>query len=220
MEKAGLGATAVEFDNSFERLSNDIANACDSGTLSCGGMGLAPGVLSISEISRRMFLDAMATGVHKVLEPNIPYTQRGPYSNVIPEDLGLWADLVRGLPDPDFVAVYRPESLYLGNTIVLLERLYKALWIPFVLVGFFGLFIRPKSRGRPFEFLMVGLTGIAAVLLVIAQLGLLEVSSGGYLTMGGTLYLLPVFPLVFLTIFCGFTRLYFVSRSELGRLGS
>lgn len=207
VEGAGLGDSASEFESTLRTISNDISRACRSGTLHCGREALAPGALSITEIPPRIFADSMATGASQLLSAQVGPVTRGPYTAVDPGLVRLWRDTVRGLPPVDYVATYRPEAAFLGNTVLLLDQIYRALWIPVVMFALFGVLVARRPDPAALSLRIVALAALVSIVVSLAQLSIMEASSGVYLSLGGPLYLLPTYPLLFVVIACGFGRL-------------
>ncbi len=207
VQASGLGNTAEEFDQTMQLLANDIEAGCEDGRLACGDPGLAPGVLELSEVSKRLLVDGFGSGLHHLLTPSAFGTQRGPYTEVPHEEWELWNESVRGLPVRDVETLYRPDAFYLGSTIVLLERLYGAMWVPLLLVSTIGLCVRIRGE-RPLDHLRLACLAAGTFgVLMLFQLAVLEASSGLYMSAGGNLYLLPVFPAMLLFIVSGIGRL-------------
>jgi hypothetical protein len=199
MHSAGLDTSAKQFEASFAQISRDITNACRTKTFRCSKSGIAPGVISLGEMSKRELIDAYATAIDWLISPSIGYTTRGgvaPDGSVTKD----WDQVVRGLPDRTALSTYRPEVAAIGNTISLLQSLYAIFWPLLILVAMLGFitnfFRKERIHGLP----QISLVAIFGIILFIGQLALLEASSGMYLTAGKPLYLLPAFPFLLLTI--------------------
>jgi len=199
MHSAGLDTSAKQFEASFAQISRDITNACRTKTFRCSNSGIAPGVISLGEMSKREVIDAYATAIDWLISPSIGYTTRGgvaPDGSVTKD----WDQVVRGLPDRTALSTYRPEVAAIGNTISLLQSLYAIFWPLLILVAMLGFitnfFRKERIHGLP----LISLVAIFGIILFIGQLALLEASSGMYLTAGKPLYLLPAFPFLLLTI--------------------
>ena len=200
MHSAGLDTTAVQFEDNLSLISDDIAVACQSNKFSCSNSGLAPGVVSLAELSKRELVDAYATAADWLIFPDIGSTVRG---GVAPEgtDTKAWDQIVKGLPERLDFNPYRPEVTAIGNTIALLQRLYAIIWPLLVLIAMINFVMNFLSAARLRGPQLISLIAMLGLILFIGQLALLEASSGMYLTAGRTLYLLPAFPFLFLSAF-------------------
>jgi len=207
VQASGLGNTAEDFDRTLQSLVSDIQAGCEDGRLDCGDRGLAPGVLALPEISTRLLVDGFGSAFNHLLTPAAFGTQRGPYDHVPQEEWALWHETVRGLPVRDVETLYRPDAFYLGSIIVLLERLYDAIWEPLLLVSVIGLCLRKRDPRAIHGLRLACLSGVTFGVLMLFQLAVLEASSGMYILGGGSLYLLPVFPAVLLFVSCGIGQL-------------
>ena len=198
MHYAGLDTSAKLFDASFAQIARDITVACHANTFRCSNSGIAPGVVSLTDMSKKEIVDAYATAGDWLMFPDIGYTTRG---GVAPDGSMTkdWDQLVRGLPDRTALNPYRPEVTAIGNTISLLQRLYAIIFPLLMLIALVNfvtsLFVNSRIHGLQ----LTSMIAIFGILLFIGQLALLEASSGGYLTIGKALYLLPAFPFLLLS---------------------
>lgn len=208
MNAAGLDTSAKQFESSFAKLNMEIQQACKSKQLMCGGGGIAPGVRSFKEISKRDFVEAYAISIDWLLfaehQPHFP-TGKIPPENAFAAD---WKSAIRNLPLDIAPSTYRPESSSLGATVSLLSKIYGLIW-PGIIVLAVVCFLLSVSRLRLSEWVQISFVLLIGVLAFIGQLALLESSSGMYLTAGKSLYLLPALP--FLMVFS------FASLATLGQ---
>jgi hypothetical protein len=65
------------------------------------------------------------------------------------------------------------------------------------------------------EIRMISIISFGGALLFVAQIALLEASSGMYLTIGKTLYLLPVFPFMLLFMSTESARVFSIINERL-----
>lgn len=192
MHSAGLDTSAKEFEASFAQISRDITTACRANTFQCSNSGIAPGVVSLGEMSKREIVDGYATAVTWLIFPSIGYTTRGgvaPDGSVTQD----WDLVVRGLPDRTALNIYRPEVTAVGNTISLLQSLYAIIFPLLVLIALVNFVTSFFINSRIHGLQLISLISIFGIILFIGQLALLEASSGMYLTIGKGLYLLPAF---------------------------
>ena len=192
MHSAGLDTSAKQFEVSFAQISRDITNACRANTFQCSNSGIAPGVVSLGEMSKREIVDGYATAVNWLIFPNIGYTTRGgvaPDGSVTKD----WDQLVRGLPGRTALNTYRPEVTAIGNTISLLQSLYAIIFPLLILIALVNFVTSFLMNSRIHGLQLISLISIFGIILFIGQLALLEASSGMYLTIGKGLYLLPAF---------------------------
>ena len=196
---AGLDNSAKQFEASFDQILRDITSACHTNKFQCSNRGIAPGVVSLADMSKRELVDAYATATDWLIFNDVGNTTRG---GVAPEgsNTKVWDQVVKGLPDRTVLNLYRPEVSAIGNTITLLQRLYSIIWPLLFLIATVnfvsGLFNKARVRGIQ----LISLTAILGLILFIGQLALLESSSGMYLTSGKTLYMLPAFPFMLLAV--------------------
>jgi hypothetical protein len=197
MHSAGLDTTAMLFETSLAQISHDISVACNSHTIQCSNDGLAPGVVSLADMSKREVLDAYATAINWMVFPDIGNSNRG---GVVPKGIMTrdWDQVVKGLPTRGTLNNYRPEVTAIGNTISLLQHLYAVVWPILILMAVVGFMTSVFGKARFRELQLVSLLSILGLILFIGQLALLEVSSGLYLSAGKPLYLLPAFPFLIL----------------------
>lgn len=208
MRSAGLDNSAEQFESSFAQLEKDISSACNSEKLNCRGSSLAPGLIPISEVSKREFLDANSTAFDWVLFPDVGSTVRGGPSTLDPKLLAVWDSTVKGLPTRGVLNVYRPEVTALGNSVLLLQKLFNVIWPLLFIISLLSLVVLRKAR----EIRIISIISFGGALLFVAQIALLEASSGMYLTIGKTLYLLPVFPFMLLFMSTESSRIFSAIR--------
>lgn len=197
MHNAGLDTAAKKFEESFALLSQEITVACNSNLIQCSNDGLAPGVVSLAEMSKREIVDGYATAIDWLMFPDIGYLPRGGEvaEGIMTKD---WDEVIKGLPSRTKLNNYRPEVVGIGNTISLLQRLYMVIWPILVLIAI-GSFVASAFRKAWLRGLrLISAIAICGILLFIGQLALLEASSGMYLVTGKSLYLLPAFPFLLL----------------------
>jgi hypothetical protein len=199
MHNAGLDTSGELFEASFAQISSDISIACQAHRFRCSKSGIAPGVVSLGDMSKREIVDAYATAMDWLVFPSIGYTTRGGVAGDgrMTQD---WDQVVRGLPDRIPLNLYRPEVTAIGNTISLLQRLYAVFWPVLILLAMLGFITNMFRKERIHGVRLISLVAIFGGALFIGQLALLEASSGMYLTAGKPMYLLPAFPFLLLTI--------------------
>ena len=71
---------------------------------------------------------------------------------------------------------------------------------------------------KPSEIRMISIISFVGALLFVAQIALLEASSGMYLTIGKQLYLLPEFPFIILLMSTEASRVFSVFRERVDNL--
>jgi len=207
VREAGLDKNAILFEATLSQISKDIARACSSKKLKCNGGGLAPGVLSVSDISPREIVDAYATAFDWVLYPDIGPAMRGGVPTVGTDIIKMWDSTIKGLPSRSTLNTYRPEITALGNSVALIQRIYNSLLPIFLLLAFFGLFYNSRAPEMGKNLRIISLISLLGLFLFIGQLALLETSSGLYISSGKTIYLLPAFPFVLVFIGVSLPRL-------------
>ena len=207
MHEAGLDENAMMFETYLSQISKDIARACSTKELQCNGGGLAPGVLSLRDISKREIVDAYATAFDWMIYPDIGPSMRGGIPAVGSDTTKMWDLTIRGLPPRSALNIYRPEASALGNTVALVQKIYNSLMPITLLLAFFGTVLQVKSSSERNKLRFISLSSMLGVVLFVGQLALLESSSGLYVSSGKTIYLLPVFPFILVFIGVSFSQL-------------
>ena len=195
VQRSGLGESPTQFNRTLAQVAGDIRSACSDGRLACGPEGLAPGIGPLTTLPRRELIDAVVLGAEWLLRPEAGTGLRtvDPQAS---EDVDDWRLIVDGLPAPVPESTYRANAASLGSALKLLETLYRGLWTPLMIIGLVGM-VSPMAHDRtrkalPYRYAQGGL--LLAVGVLLAQLALLEVGSGMYVSAGGILYLLPAIP--------------------------
>jgi len=174
-------------------------------------------LISISEVSKREFLDAISTAFDWILFSDVGFTVRGGPSTHNPELLAVWDSTIKGLPTRASLNVYRPEVSALGNSVLLLQKLFNVIWPLLFIFSLLSLLTLRNVVRRGREIHVISLISFAGALLFVAQLALLESSSGMYLTIGRQLYLLPAFPFIILLMSTELSRIFSVISEKMHR---
>lgn len=203
VREAGFDKNAQAFENFLAQISRDISKACSSKKLICDGNGLAPGILSVSDISKREIVDAYATAFDWILYPDIGPAMRGGVPTVEPKITKMWDSTIKGLPPRTDLNNYRAEATAIGNFVALIQRIYNSVFPVIFLLAIIALFLKNNRVEESKKLRVVSLFSVIGALLFVGQLALLEASSGLYVSAGKTIYLLPVFP--FILVFVGFS---------------
>jgi hypothetical protein len=220
-QTAGLADSATEFESTFRTISNDIERACHKKLILCGLRGLAPGIGDPFDIPVKNLFDAEAmaisdlfqwqnvNGVRGIVDPNHPYYEE--WKSVVPR--------IEPWPGP---SAYQPNNYGLGDVQGLLIDLYQSFWILLFISAIFGLLIPKHFRSNPLtsQLRTLGFAGLASTCLGTVLLALLEASSGAFLTFGGNLYPLPLFPFFILFVISGFWRFSAVVLSSTRSIGN
>jgi hypothetical protein len=210
VQLAGLGDSAQEFEVTFKQIARDIRNACKTQRIECETEGLAPGLDSLDSLSPRVVTDAFSSATKFLLDPQTGTHQRGEQRNVSKQDEMLWNSTVKGLPMRIFPTQYESNDLFLTDTRLVLISIYKAFWVLFLLISLVGLLLpNPQVSNTAIGFLRwLGGSLILGIFINVFELSLLQGSSGFYVTSGGDLYLLPVFPMLALLMVVGIERIF------------
>jgi hypothetical protein len=211
---AGLADSATEFESTFRAISNDVETACHTKLIVCGVRGLAPGIGDPFDIPVKNVIDAEALSISKLFQWQASNGVRGVVDSKHPiyEE---WKSVVPGIEPWSGPSVYQPNNYGLGDAQGFLINLYQSIWVLLVISAMLGMFIPKHSLAIPLASTLrtLGFAGFASTLLGTFLLALLEASSGAYLTFGGNLYVLPLFPFMFLFLISGMIRLgYFVTN--------
>jgi len=217
VQAAGLGKSAAQFERSLDRIANDISIACATGRLKCGPHGLGPGVQPVDRIPKRELLDAISLAATTLFQPADVNTARGPFVELKKDSIDLWQRTVKGLPSLSYQSPYRPGARYLVSSVQLIDKIQKTLWAPLIILGLLGLCWKTEeSRASKLQ-RRLGVTFLVSLVVYIGQLAVLEVSSGTFVAIGASLYLLPVYPLFISSIFLGLSRLEAGMKGRLSR---
>jgi hypothetical protein len=210
-QTAGLADNATEFESTFRMISNDIERACQTKLIVCGARGLAPGLRDPFDIPLKYIIDAEAMSISNLIQ--WPTGGEGIRGVVDPSHpmYKEWKSVVPAIEPWSGPSVYQPNNYGLGDVQGLLINLYQSIWVLLVISAMFGILIPKNSLTNPLASTLriLGFAGLASTFLGTFLLALLEASSGAYLTFGGSLYVLPLFPFMFLFLISGMIRLRF-----------
>jgi hypothetical protein len=213
IEKAGLGDTAIEFEETTGKIATEIRSACQQDEIECEDEGIAPGLDSIDSLSPRVVVDAFAKGFQFILNPMTGSQERGEYKELSDEVKNLWDSTIKGLPPREFATNYESNDLFAGDLRKSLGLFYSAIWIPLFLIAIVGLFLNKRSAPSDLAITLqvLGIGFGLGISILMLQIALLQASSGYYMNSGGDLYLLPLHPLVMLIMVVGVFRLLVVT---------
>lgn len=195
-ESAGLASTAIEFEDTFDKISEETLQACGLTKLQCGQVGLVTGVASLSNLSKREIFEATFVAVNKLLQ--IESGQQSPplyFSELSGKKYRTWNEVIRGLPKNKRVPELKPEQLT-GVASLSFIRTLSVFALQVLAIGALlaGLLVINRRGYREFLVLQFGLPILIGLGINICVLALMEAGSGLYLTVGGAQYLLSVFP--------------------------
>ena len=220
VESAGLGDNALEFEDTFKKIANEIDEACRNQKIACGNKGPAPGVNSLSETSKRRLVESISDGLTGLYNLRGSGGSSSVYSaDATPDQIKLWRETVNGLPKNTPLDTYNPGVLAGADTSQLVLIMYKKFWDVWILLGFFGLLISVlKERVKILNTIGLGATG--AFLLMLCQLALIDAQSGLYIK--GSSYFLPLYPFMILAATIGVDRTLamFKARQKSHSLGT
>lgn len=219
IDSAGLGESALGFENSLRQISDDIAMACETGTIECASRGLAPGISSISDIPTKRLVDAFGQVGLKTLE--LPQPTGGSRQDVTSSSPSFeaWSAIVPGLELRQTTLSYKADDFVLSDFQGFLHSLYSTIFAILILLASWGLVVSGKGN-RADNFRAVRMIGVAAAVAYVigsAALVPLEASSGMYISSGWALYALPLYPFLLVFILFGIARL---ARLALARFSS
>lgn len=210
VQSAGLGNSAIEFEETFRKIADDIDQACESQQIKCEQKGIAPGLDSIDSLGKRDLLDAISLSFVISANGEAGNSPREFSSVLTDERYKLWNETVKGLPENIELSSYEPNNPILGDTRKLASHPYTNMWLILLLVATFGVAVKIKST--PLGELANNLRWIAVFSAIgyamyAGQIALLEASSGMYMTQGGSLYLIPAIYLQMIWLTFGILRL-------------
>jgi hypothetical protein len=216
VESSGLGKNAIDFEQTFNRIANEIESACQSAEIKCGSIGLAPGVNSISETSIRRFVESISEGLARIFDIYGSGGSSATYSsNVSADQLDVWHKTVNGLPRNAPLDAYNSGVLAGADSSQLVSRIYKNFWNVWILVGSLGLLTAVLRK--KLDFLnTIGIGSTGAFMVLLSQIALVDAQSGLWIKQGAGYYL-PMYPFVILATTIGVDRAFaiFGSRSSI-----
>lgn len=216
IEKAGLGATAKDFETNLGKITSDLRTACRSSKIQCESEGLAPGLDSLDSLSFRNIADAMGNAINFLSSGDLGIGERGEVIGLPRETISLWDHTIKQLPPRTFATQYESNNLFLLDIRKSLSKIYSSIWIPILIISTFGLLVKSGEMhiSVSSQLRIIGLASLIAVLVFALELSLLEASSAFYMTNGGSTYLQPLFPLMLLIVFAGITRISLVYQKN------
>lgn len=202
-EHAGLANSAGEFENTFATIYRQILSACSSGQLTCLRTGFMPADAPLlNQVPPRDLIEFFFEGIQLIW--NLSPASKGPspyFPNVDPVTLSLWNETVNDLPQNIENPIYKPAQNNAGSSFALLRQMYEIIWPLALLLTVIGL-IYLFACNRANLFLMFSVSMAASIIPAVASLGLLEASIGRYISGGGPLYSISIFPFVLILVIC------------------
>jgi hypothetical protein len=219
IQSAGLGHTAIEFEETNQRITLELVSACQNKKIQCENPGLAPGLDSLDSLSWRNVIDAMFIGVDYLSDAEFGkrnrFSQPGEYLGVET----LWKPTINGFPQIEYSSDLEINSQSLQHVRLVWSKLYQLVLNLGILGLLVGLIIPAKKfkSNQECSSLMriIAIGGLASVSLLIFQVSLLEASSGLYMSDGGRWYLLPATPFVLVALIAGVERLAIMLEPKL-----
>jgi hypothetical protein len=219
IQSAGLGDTAIEFEETNMRIALELVSACQTRKILCENPGLAPGLDSLDSLSWRNVIDAMFIGVEYL--SNAEFGKRDRFSQ--PRGyLGvetLWEPTINGFPQIEYSSNLEINSQSLQHVRLVWSKLYQLVLNLAILGHLLGLIIPAKkfklNRERSSLMRIIAIGGLVSAALLIFQIALLDASSGIYMSDGGRWYLLPATPFVLVALIAGVERLAIVLEPKL-----
>ena len=206
-ELAGLANSAVEFESTFKKIFTELTSACNSGQLRCSERNFMPaGAPIISQVPKRDVIESFFEGFQLIWNLS-PATKGGSaYTpNVDTSTLKLWNETVHGLPVNSVNPEYKPGQNNAASSFSTLLKAYELIWHLLLLLSFIGMFFFIVSRRQKLSILaVISIAILISMFVAIEILGILEASIGLYISSGGSVYSISVFPfaLTFVIAFC------------------
>lgn len=200
VEHAGLGDTAVSFNSTFESIFSELRSACKSKQLRCERSSIVPGLPQISNIPIRDVIESTSETFLSIW--NLRSAEKGSnsyYENLDKGILDIWNNTVKGLPPNLPLESYKPMQNFGVSSIQLLSSIYAMIWrvlmigMLVTMIWRFRLFITSRNALN-----LVFSSLLLPTLLSVLTISILEAGLGGYLSMGGNLYTLSIYPFIFL----------------------
>lgn len=220
-QAASPSESAIDFEETFRLIADDIEIACHQEKIKCEAGGIAPGLDSIDSISKRDFVEALSLSFLILAKMDSGDFTRGDNSGVDKDRIQLWGDSINGLPSINAPETYERNNAVMGDTRRLLSVPYEFGWIVLLLVSLFGLIVNTGSgqQSKASSTLrVVGITSVLSFGMLSSQLSLLEATSGMYMKFGGAVYLLSAAPFQIMWISAGMVRLVTWMRQVLSGL--
>ena len=201
-ELAGLANSATAFEVTFQDIYNELITACRTNQLNCSKSAIVPGFPMLSNVPIRDVLESTSETVSSIW--NLNSAQKGSnsfYEGLDQKVISAWKNTIHDLPLNEPLPIYKSMQGFGVSTINLLRSVYSILWqflILICLVAFLAILSKGFRRTSKPEEILVSLIGSATCAVFIVSI--LEAGLGGYLTIGGNLYTLGIYPLVLLMI--------------------
>lgn len=205
VQSAGLGKSASAFNATFEAIAKEISAGCREKRILCERPGLAPGLDSLDSLSPRVIGNAFLYGVGELLNPDSGRSSRPVSQSITESQAQLWNRVARDLPPASFATDYEANSYMLVDARRVLGAMYGAIWPLIFITGLGGLFLGLSKRlTRRHSVIGIGLLFASAIF--VGQLALIEASSGVYMIPGGQMYMICLYPPVFVGIVLGLSN--------------
>jgi len=217
VELAGIGDDSAEdFENAFSRIHAEIQAACQLKKIDCGLRPLSPGLASLNDLSLKNFLDSLANAFQWMIERPLASGVRA--LDTQHPTFEIWRGVVPGLegwslseyspeqcPNSQCPTRYQADNYGLGNVQRLSGDVFETLWVPLIVAAVFGIAIPNRQRiSDKSRFLrVVAMSAAFSVIISLMLLAALEASSGAFVSIGGGLYTLPLFPFACIFVIAG-----------------
>lgn len=209
---AGLGDTAIEFENTFKMISEEVEAGCRYQFLECGQQGLATGIGPLGGLSIRHVIESHFAAGNEIFNLVGGDGLSASYATGISDEtLRMWDETVRYLPKNAPLNSYLPGVNAGSDTVALISNIYKRMWPYFLILGLSGyLCFRPKKYNL--DVFIIGLGSLIAATSQVSQLAIAEASIGLFVR-GAAGYYFPIYP--FLIVACTIGIDILIARARL-----
>jgi len=162
-------STAVEFQEFFRAIADEIEAACESGELTCGSRGLLGVVPPLDRVSKRVVLANVAAYANGALNYRTG-TQTQHLPSATDEAVPLWVATVNGANTSSalLAAGHHPPVISQLRVVALLATLYTWLTIPMLLIALVGAFTKRMWTSQLGGLALLALAGWLANLAIVA----------------------------------------------------
>jgi hypothetical protein len=198
----------IQFQAFFERIAQEIETGCKNETLKCNHLGLAPGVKSLSQISKTHLLDSAAKAMNGLIEYEQASVTDRPNFGGSPELLATWHSVInfRYITTENEFDTWRSFAHF-----VQLDRKLYQSFTPLLLLILLLFVTLRKVKG---PLLIWQLSSFVSLFAYVGGMGIFEVSLGSQAR--NSLYGIPAQP-IFLALISS-TVILIANNLELKKL--
>jgi hypothetical protein len=196
VESAGLARTATEFERTFQSIRDELKDACKRKQITCGSPAIAPGLSSISKISYREVFESTFIALDQLLKIEPGQQNEPPYLTELSGKIyRTWDETINGLPLNEKPTSHKPGQSTGTYSLEYLRKVYSTPWNLAIGISTFAMAVGLGFKKKNYRnTLFVIAPVLAGFLLNLSILTIIEADTGLYLTGGGAMYLLSIYP--------------------------